>query len=81
MNQFTQVWAVPPSTVTLHIRDVLVSTAAVVGPVPLVSPVQISDVSGLTNALSLAAQKASDMRSGEPLSSTIAARSTERPAT
>ena len=57
VNQFTQVWAVPPSTVTLHIRDVLVSTAAVVGPVPLVSPVQISDVSGLTNALSLAAQK------------------------
>lgn len=57
VNQFTQVWAVPPSTVTLHIRDVLVSTATVVGPAPLDTPVQISDVTGLTNALSLAAQK------------------------
>lgn len=57
VNQFTQVWAVPPSTTVLRIRDVLVSTGSVVGPPPVTSPVQISDVVGLTNALSLTAQK------------------------
>src|SRR5580704_11468971 len=31
INQFMQVWAVPPSTVTLRIRDVLVSQGAIVG--------------------------------------------------
>jgi hypothetical protein len=57
VNQFTQVWAVPPSSVTLRIRDVLVSTGTVIGPAPVTSPIQISDVAGLTNALALAAQK------------------------
>jgi len=57
VNQFTQVWAVPPSSVALRIRDVLVSTGTVVGPAPLTSPVLISDVVGLTNDLALAAQK------------------------
>lgn len=57
VNQFTQVWAVPPSSTILHIRDVLVSTGTVVGPAPLTSAVQISDVVGLLNALALTAQK------------------------
>ena len=57
VDQFTQVWAVPPSSVTLRIRDVLVSTGTVVGPLPVTSPVQISDVVGLQNALSLTAAK------------------------
>ncbi|HEY1757365.1 MAG TPA: hypothetical protein VGG72_18470 [Bryobacteraceae bacterium] len=56
VNEFTQVWAVPPSAVPLRIRDVLVSTGTVVGPAPITSPVAISDVVGLTNALALAAQ-------------------------
>jgi hypothetical protein len=42
VNQFTQVWAVPPSSVTLRVRDVLVSQGTVVGPPPLSSAVQIS---------------------------------------
>ncbi len=57
VNQFTQVWAVPPSATVLRIRDVLVSTGTVVGPAPETSPIDISDVVGLTNALALTAQK------------------------
>jgi len=57
VTQFTQVWAVPPSSVTLRIPDVLVSTGTVVGPPPLTTSIQISDVVGLVNALALAAQK------------------------
>ena len=57
VNQFTQVWAVPPSSTVLRIRDVLVSTGTVVGPPPVTSPIQISDVVGLLNALALTAQK------------------------
>jgi hypothetical protein len=57
VDQFTQVWAVPPSSVPLRIRDVLVSTGSVVGPLPVTSPVQISDVVGLQNALSLTPAK------------------------
>ncbi len=52
-NQFTQVWAVPPSPVPLRMRDVLVSQGTVVGPAPVTNPVQISDVVGLANALAL----------------------------
>ncbi len=43
----------PPSSVTLRIRDVLVSQGTVVGPQPVTSPIQISDVTGLQNALAL----------------------------
>jgi hypothetical protein len=57
VNQFSQVWAVPPSSVTLRVRDVLVSTGTVVGPQPVTSPIQISDVAGLQNALSLTAMR------------------------
>jgi hypothetical protein len=53
INQFTQVWAVPPSSVPLRVRDVLVSQGTVVGPLPVTSPIQISDVTGLQNALAL----------------------------
>ncbi len=53
INQFTQVWAVPPSSVPLRVRDVLVSQGTVVGPQPVTSPIQISDVTGLQNALAL----------------------------
>jgi len=56
VNQFTQVWAVPPSSVALRIPDVLVSTGTVIGPAPVTSTISISDVVGLTNALALAAQ-------------------------
>ncbi len=52
-NQFTQVWAVPPSPVTLRVRDVLVSQGTVVGPPPATTPIQISDVVGLANQLAL----------------------------
>jgi hypothetical protein len=58
VNQFTQVWAVPPSTVPLRVSAVLVSQGTVVGPAPLVaSPIQISDVVGLENELALLPQE------------------------
>ena len=54
INQFTQVWAVPPSTLPLRVKDVLVSQGSVVGPAPITSsPVQISDVTGLQNELNI----------------------------
>jgi hypothetical protein len=53
INQFTQAWAVPPSTLTLRVRDVLVSTGTVVGPAAVTAPVQISDVVGLENELAI----------------------------
>jgi hypothetical protein len=51
INQFTEVWAVPPSTVPLRVRDVRVSQGSIVGPAPVTSPTQISDVTGLSNEL------------------------------
>src|SRR5579863_9703770 len=51
--QFTEVWAVPPSTLPLRVRDVRVSSGSVIGPPPVISPVQIGDVVGLTNALAV----------------------------
>jgi hypothetical protein len=51
--QFTEAWAVPPSALTLRVRDVRVSSGSVVGPPPVVSPVQIGDVVGLSNALAV----------------------------
>ena len=56
--QFSQVWAVPPSSVPLRVADVLVSTGPVVGggggAGGITGPIQISDVIGLNNALALA---------------------------
>jgi hypothetical protein len=51
--QFTETWAVPPSSLTLRVRDVRLTTGTVVGPQPVTSPVQIGDVVGLTNALNV----------------------------
>jgi len=48
---FTEVWAVPPSALTLRVKDVRVSSGTVVGPSPVTAPVQITDVVGLSNAL------------------------------
>ncbi|HVP00102.1 MAG TPA: hypothetical protein VMT15_18655 [Bryobacteraceae bacterium] len=58
--QFSQTWAVPPSSVPLRVADVLVSTGTVVGGGAgsiTSQPIQISDVVGLTNALALVPQK------------------------
>lgn len=60
--QFSQVWAVPPSTVVLRVKDVLVSEGTVIGGGGGAggissSPIQISDVVGLVNALSTLTQK------------------------
>src|SRR5437868_5670708 len=57
INQFTEVWAVPPSTVTLRVRDVRVSQGSIVGPPPVTAPVQISDVTGLQNELTVRPMK------------------------
>ena len=55
---FTQFWAVPPSTMTLRVRDVLLSTGTVVGggtgPGSVTgAPAQIGDITGLANALAI----------------------------
>lgn len=60
--QFSQVWAVPPSSAPLKVSAVLVSEGTVVGGGGgaggiTSSPIQISDVVGLTNALAAATQK------------------------
>lgn len=57
VNQFTQVWAVPPSTVPLRASDVLVSQGTVVGPAPLTTAIDISDVTGLENQLAIRPQE------------------------
>ena len=53
VNQFTEIWAVPPSSLTLRVRDVRISTGTVVGPAPVITPIQISDVVGLQNELAV----------------------------
>jgi hypothetical protein len=50
-NQFTEIWAVPPSAVRLRVRDVRLSTGTVVGPPSVTTSVQIGDVVGLSDAL------------------------------
>jgi hypothetical protein len=57
VDQFTEVWAVPPSALPLRVRDVRVSSGTVIGPPPVISPVQISDVTGLPNELSVRPMK------------------------
>jgi hypothetical protein len=57
INQFTEVWAVAPSTNTLRVRDVRVSTGTVVGPPAVTTPVQIADVTGLANELAVRPMK------------------------
>lgn len=53
INQFTEIWAVPPSTITLRVRDVRVSSGTVIGPPPVIAPVQVGDVVGLSNELAV----------------------------
>ena len=57
VNQFTEVWSVPPSTVTLNVRAVRVSEGTVIGAAPLTTAVQISDVTGLENELAIRPQE------------------------
>jgi hypothetical protein len=57
INQFTEIWAVPASTIVLRVRDVRVSSGTVIGPPPILSPIQIGDVTGLTNELSVRPMK------------------------
>jgi len=52
-NQFSETWAVPPSSLALRVRDVRTSSGTVVGPPPVSAPVQIADVVGLGNALNV----------------------------
>ena len=53
INQFTEVWAVPPSGSALRVRDVRLSSGTVIGPPPSTAPLQIGDVTGLANALAI----------------------------
>lgn len=57
INQFTETWAVPPSASALRVRDVRISSGTVIGPPPVTTPVQISDVVGLSNELSVRPMK------------------------
>ncbi|MBZ5635298.1 MAG: hypothetical protein LAO55_19405 [Acidobacteriia bacterium] len=57
IDQFTEIWAVPPSTISLRVRDVRVSSGTVIGPPPIISPVQIADVVGLSNELAVRPMK------------------------
>jgi len=57
IDQFTEIWAVPPTTLPLRVRDVRVSTGTVIGPPPVITPVQITDVVGLSNELAVRPMK------------------------
>ncbi len=59
MYQFTETWAVPPSTAVLRVRDVRVGTGTTVGPPPVLTEVMISDVTGLTDELNARSMKGS----------------------
>jgi len=57
INQFTEIWAVPPTTTPVRVRDVRVSTGTVIGPAAVTTPVQIGDVVGLSNELAVRPMK------------------------
>lgn len=53
-TQFSQAWAVPPSNIPLRVRDVLLPPGSVTGSAPAaVTSINISDVTGLQNALNV----------------------------
>ena len=56
IDQFTEVWAVPPTSLVLRVRDVRLSQGTVVGPLPVTTVIQISDVTGLVNQLAIRPQ-------------------------
>ena len=53
IDQFTETWAVAPSTTVMKVADVRVSTGTVIGPAAVTTPIQIGDVVGLTNELAV----------------------------
>jgi hypothetical protein len=54
--EFTETWAVPPSTISLRVRDVLVPAGTVSGSgPPVVTLINIADVTGLQAALNVRA--------------------------
>lgn len=53
VDQFTETWAVAPSTTVMKVADVRVSTGTVIGPAAVTTPIQIGDVVGLTNELAV----------------------------
>jgi len=57
IDQFTELWAVPPSTLPLRVRDVRVSAGTVIGPAAVTTPTQITDVVGLSNELAVRPMK------------------------
>lgn len=50
---FSELWAVPPSATPLRVSDVRIAAGTSVGPPPILTQVQITDVVGLPNELSL----------------------------
>ena len=56
-TQFTESWAVPPSTTVLKVSAVRVSSGTVVGGSPVTTASQISDIAGLANALAVRPQE------------------------
>lgn len=55
--QFAESWAVPPSNTPLRVKDVRTSTGTVVGPPPILTQIQLTDVTGLTNELAIRPSK------------------------
>ena len=54
VTQFTQAWAVPPSTLPLRVRDVLLLAGSVSGSAPAAATIiTIADVTGLQSALNV----------------------------
>lgn len=56
--QFTEKWAVPPSTLPVRVRDIRIATGTQVGiSPPVLTQIVISDVTGLPNELSIRPSK------------------------
>jgi hypothetical protein len=54
VTQYTQAWAVAPSTIPLRVRDVLIAPGSVSGSAPQVTTIiGIGDITGLQNALNV----------------------------
>jgi hypothetical protein len=64
INQFTETWAVPSTSSTLRVRDVRLGSGTLVGPPPVTTPVQISDVIGLSNELDVRPMRGSSFGLG-----------------